>query len=180
MRQQNDLCMHPFKNKHIVLVVIVAVIASCNIMKPYKPPVITEPDLYRGVSTRDTNTIATLHWKEIFTDTLLQELITMGIRHNLDLKIAMSRIRQASAAYKQSRLALYPSVNADAAATLAGASNSANTGRSVPSQQYSAEITANWEADIWGKLRSTRDANLALMLQADANARAVQTMLVPI
>ncbi|RFS19365.1 TolC family protein [Chitinophaga silvatica] len=169
--------MHLHK-KNTAFIVIAVCFASCHIMKPYTSPGIKETNLYRDINTTDTNTIATLHWKDIFTDTLLQQLIEKGIQNNLDLKAAWSRMRQAEASYKQSRLILYPAVNGTATATIAGASNSINTNKSVTPQQYTIEATANWEADIWGKLRSTRDANLALFLQANANARAVQTALV--
>ena len=157
---------------------LAVVLSACHIVRPYQSPGITDNNLYRGAATTDTNTIATLHWKEIFTDTLLQQLITTGIQNNLDLQVAWSRMRQAEANYSQSRQALYPSVNADANAALAGASNQIGTGRSVVPQQYSVGLSATWEADIWGKLRSSRRAGLAAMLQATANAQAVQTGLI--
>ncbi|MDQ0106249.1 efflux transporter, outer membrane factor (OMF) lipoprotein, NodT family [Chitinophaga terrae (ex Kim and Jung 2007)] len=167
------------KQLHIAILLIAAGSwFSCNVMKPYTPPGITQSNLYRDAGTSDTNTIATLHWREIFTDTLLQQLIEAGIKNNLDLQVAYSRMRQADASYRQSRLALFPAVNADASATFAGASNTVNTQRNITSQVYTAEVTANWEADIWGKLRSSKRANLAAFLQAGANARAVQTALV--
>jgi multidrug efflux system outer membrane protein len=157
---------------------IALLLTACGIVRPYRSPVITDQQLYRDVTTSDTNNIATLHWKDIFTDTLLQQLITDGINNNLDLKVAWSRMRQAAANYSQSRQALYPAVNADASAAFAGASNQQGTGRSVIPQQYGAALTATWEADIWGKLRSSRRAGLASLLQANANAQAVQTGLI--
>ncbi|MBS0029932.1 efflux transporter outer membrane subunit [Chitinophaga sp. 22321] len=165
---------------HIILLSggIALLLSACHIIKPYQSPVIADNHLYRDIAATDTNTIATLHWKEIFTDTLLQQLVAEGIRNNLDLQVAWSRMRQATASYSQSRQALYPAVNADAGATIAGASNQQRTGRSVIPQQYSAQLTATWEADIWGKLRSSRRAGLAAMLQATANAQAVQTGLI--
>ena len=51
-----------------------------------------------------------------------------------------------------------------------GIRNSAN--------QYQLGISSNWEADLWGKLSSTRRASLASLLQTEAYARAVQTSLV--
>ncbi|TWF42765.1 NodT family efflux transporter outer membrane factor (OMF) lipoprotein [Chitinophaga polysaccharea] len=162
----------------IIISLFAGGLSSCHITKPYRSPGINDTQLYRDANTTDTNTIATLHWKEIFTDTLLQQLLEEGIQHNLDLQVAWSRVRQAQASYSQSRQALYPAVNGDASAILAGASNQANTGRSVMPRQLGAELTANWEADIWGKLRSTRRAYLASWLQASANAQALQTALI--
>jgi NodT family efflux transporter outer membrane factor (OMF) lipoprotein len=87
-------------------------------------------------------------------------------------------MREAEASYSQSRQALYPAVNAGASAAFAGASNQQRVGKTVTPQQYGAELTATWEADIWGKLRSSKRASLASLLQATANAQAVQTALV--
>lgn len=162
----------------LLLFILAGCITACRITKPYQPPAITDNNLYRDVNTTDTNSIATVHWKEIFTDTLLQQLITTGIRNNLDLQVAWSRMRQAEANYAQSRQALYPSVNGDVSAAYAGASNQQRTGRTVIPQQYNAGLAATWEADIWGKLRSNKRAGLAALLQATANARAVQTGLI--
>ncbi|MGO4291228.1 efflux transporter outer membrane subunit [Chitinophaga sp. RAB17] len=157
---------------------LAVMLSACHIVRPYQSPGIADKNLYRDATTTDTNTIATLHWKDIFTDTLLQQLITTGIGNNLDLQVAWSRMRQAAASYSQSRQALYPAVNADASAAFNGASNQKNTGRTVMPQQYGVELTAAWEADIWGKLRSSRRAALASLLQATANAQAVQTALI--
>lgn len=172
--------MHFRVSSNIVFFIggLAVVLSACHIVRPYHSPGIADKNLYRDVATTDTNNIATLHWKDIFTDTLLQQLITAGIQNNLDLQVAWSRMRQAAANYSQSRQALYPSVNADANAAFAGASNQSGTGRSVISQQYGVGLSAAWEADIWGKLRSSRRAGLAAMLQATANAQAVQTGLI--
>lgn len=171
--------MH-FRVSNIIFFIggLAIMLSACHIVRPYQSPGIADKNLYRDVTTTDTNTIATLHWKDIFTDTLLQQLITEGIRNNLDLQVAWSRMRQAAASYSQSRQALYPAVNADASAAFNGASNQKNTGRTVTPQQYGVELTAAWEADIWGKLRSSRRAALASLLQATANAQAVQTALI--
>lgn len=159
-------------------VLLIGCLTACHITRPYHSPVITDNNLYRDVQTTDTNTIATVHWREIFTDTLLQSLIATGIQNNLDLQVAWSRMRQAQASYSQSRQALFPSVNGNVSANYAGASNQQRTGKTVTPQVYGAELTAAWEADIWGKLRSSRRASLASLLQANANARAVQTGLI--
>lgn len=162
----------------LLLFILTGCITACRITKPYQSPSITDNNLYRDVNTTDTNSIARVHWKEIFTDTLLQQLIATGIRNNLDLQVAWSRMRQAEASYAQSRQALYPGVSGNVSGTYAGASNQQRTGRTVIPQQYNAGLTATWEADIWGKLRSNKRAGLAAFLQATANARAVQTGLI--
>lgn len=88
----------------------VLVLVSCRLTENYKPPVgIADRALYRDVTTTDTSTIADISWKQMFNDTILQHLIQEGIDHNPDLKIAMSRIKQAEANLRLGNDALYPS-----------------------------------------------------------------------
>ena len=158
-----------------IFVVIVSIVTSCKVAQPYSQPSdAAGNNLYRDVSNADTTTIANISWKQMFSDTLLQALIQEGINNNLDLKVAVARIKSAAANARQSRLALLPAVDANATGTL----------QSVPSTQfgfpeaYQLYISSSWEADIWGKLTSAKRASLALLLQSEAYKRAVQTQLV--
>src|SRR5258705_8511200 len=87
--------------------------ASCSVTRPYQVPVAKMQDLYRDQSSTDTTNFASLHWTEVFNDTLLRNLIQEGISNNLDLKIAYSRILQAQAYYEQSRLAFLPNISSE-------------------------------------------------------------------
>lgn len=156
---------------------IIVLFSSCKVTKPYEKPAVDMEGLYREHVAADTITIANLHWKEMFTDTLLQKLIDQGIQRNLNLQAAYSRIRQSKAYFEQSKLAFLPSLSGDASVITTGSSNP-NEVKSVIPYQYQAELTTSWEADLWGKLSSAKRANLASLLQAEANARAVQTELV--
>ncbi|MBB5634524.1 NodT family efflux transporter outer membrane factor (OMF) lipoprotein [Pedobacter cryoconitis] len=160
-----------------VIGLIILLLASCKITKPYLKPVVDMEGLYRDNVGTDTVTIANLHWKEMFTDTLLQKIIGEGIQQNLNLKAAYSRIRQSKAYLEQSKLAFLPSLSSDASAIATGSSNQGVTKTVLP-YQYQGELTTSWEADLWGKLSSAKRANLASLLQAEASARAVQTELV--
>lgn len=158
-----------------IFAVIVTIVASCKVTQHYSQPSdAASNNLYRDISNADTTTIANISWKQMFSDTLLQALIQEGISNNLDLKVAVARIKSAAANARQSRLALLPAIDANATATL----------QSVPSTQfgfpeaYQLYISSSWEADIWGKLTSAKRASLALLLQSEAYKRAVQTQLV--
>ncbi|MBS1934141.1 MAG: efflux transporter outer membrane subunit, partial [Bacteroidetes bacterium] len=155
---------------------ILIVISACKVTQPYQQPVdATNNKLYRDSSYNDSaNNIATISWKQMFTDTLLQSLIQEGINNNYDLKIAVARIKSAAANFKQSKLAFFPNVDANTNATF---QRVPSTAYGFP-EAYSAAITTSWEADVWGKLKSTKRAALASLLQSEAYRRAVQTQLV--
>lgn len=57
--------------------------------------------------TEDTMSLADFSWKELFTDTVLQQLIEKGIANNTDLNIARLKVREAEALLTSSKLAVF-------------------------------------------------------------------------
>jgi NodT family efflux transporter outer membrane factor (OMF) lipoprotein len=162
----------------IPVLLISFTVFSCNVTRPYTTPSPPVENLYRDTVKTDTNNIADLHWSQLFTDTILQKLVQEGIDKNIDLKVAYSRIQEAQAYFEQSRQAFYPSVNV-AAGVSTGKSVTTNVaGNSTSNIQFQLGAVTGWEADIWGKLKSNKRANLANLLQSSAYARAVQTGIV--
>jgi multidrug efflux system outer membrane protein len=158
-----------------VFTTLFLLLASCKVTQPYQQPAgVAANTLFRDDATTDTNTIANLNWKELFTDTKLQALIQQGIDNNLNLKVAVARIKAAAANFKQSGQALLPSLSASASASYQKVA-SAQFG--FP-QAYQLTLSSAWEADLWGKLNSAKRASLASLLKSDAYKRAVQTQLV--
>lgn len=161
---------------HITRFLIAVLLAgSCNIIHKYQSPGLHTPNLYRGITSADTSTIAALTWNELFSDTLLQQLIATGISNNPNLQAAYTRIEQSRAYFRQSGAAFFPVVNANAGATVSKLSEAQGFGIRTEATQYELGLSSSWEADIWGRLRSSKRAALANLLQTDAAARAVQT-----
>ncbi|WEK20311.1 MAG: efflux transporter outer membrane subunit [Candidatus Pedobacter colombiensis] len=153
------------------------------VTKKYERPVLISNDLYRGNTSTDSTTIATVPWKSIFADPELQSLIEQGINGNLDLKQAIERIKIAEATLLQSRAALLPSLTADLSATDAKQSKASlnfppGININTETQTYRAQLGTSWEVDIWGKLSSAKRSAYASLLQSDAAKRAVQTQLI--
>jgi len=122
--------------------------------------------------------MAKIHWKEFFTDENLQQLIERALTENLDLKIAIERIHSANAYFKQSKLAFYPDLKAGASVTQSKLSFPQGFGLINNSTQYDFHIISTWEADVWGKLKSSKKAALARFLQTEVAKRAIQSQLV--
>lgn len=157
----------------IILLVIALSTFSCKVTKPYqRAQNVAAPALYRDTAIADTTSIGDVPWRQFFADTLLQKLIDEGIRNNLDLGVAAARIHEAEANFKQSQLAFFPSLAANANASL-------NKNAGQPSDRnYELFLNSSWQVDIWGKLRSTKKAQLAALMASDAYRRDVQTQLV--
>jgi multidrug efflux system outer membrane protein len=160
-----------------IFLAIMALATSCVVTKPYDPPAVATQSLYRDSTSTDTSNMANLHWTEVFSDTILKNLVAEGINNNLDLKVAYSRIQQAQAYFEQSKLAFLPVLTADAT-VLTGKQSSKTTNTNTTTNLYQLTANASWEADIWGKLRSSKRASLASLLQSEAYSRVVHTTIV--
>ncbi len=162
-----------------ILAIVVILFPSCNLLKKYvRPPVKTE-GLYRGVNNADTVCMANISWKQMFTDQKLQVLLQEGINNSYDLKIAVTRIKQADANLRQSKAAYFPTISAEPQYTRQHTSSAEGGSLGIyPDNLFQLSASASWEIDLWGKLRSAQKAALASLQQSYASKRAVQTQLV--
>lgn len=168
-----------FLNSRLFIPLIgIVLFSSCGITKKYIAPDLNIENLYRDVKQLDTNSIAHLPWNEIYSDSLLQQLIQTGLDHNLVLEVAYLNIQKAQSYFNQSKAAFLPSLSFTTgvdqsrlpeAQRFSGGSNIA---------QYSIGVSSAWEADIWGKLKSSKRAELANLLATTEAARAVKTRLI--
>lgn len=170
---------------YIAVFSITLLLVSCKVTQTYTPPEVKHElqyELYRDVSTNDTTTLAHLPWQQLFTDAALQALIHKALANNFDLKIAVERINEATALYRQSGLAYLPSLNGSLSAGVNRSSrsntNAAGFDINTTNTPVQLGVNASWEIDIWGKLKSAEQAALARLLQTDAAKRAVQTQII--
>ncbi|WP_029269837.1 efflux transporter outer membrane subunit [Flavobacterium sp. KJJ] len=171
-------------NKYILMVIAAALLSACSITKKYERPTTLSTDkLYRDQASADSTTIANMPWQSVFKDEKLNALIQKGLDNNLNLKNAIENIIQAQASLRQSKLAYYPTLQLDANATRtkqseAGLNFPAGININTLTTTYKLGLSTSWEADIWGKLSSSKRAALASYLATDAAKQAVQTQLI--
>ena len=153
----------------IILLLTIVMMNSCALYKDYERQEIDFVDsLYNRIPTADDyESIASLTWKELFSDTLLQNLIELGLENNTDLEIARLKVEQAEATLKTSKLAFYPDV-----------SFSAQAGVNQNGFNYSLAPTASWEIDAFGRLHNTKKGAQAALEATKSYQQAVQTQLV--
>src|SRR6476661_719124 len=159
-------------------------LVACNVNKPYKPEAMM-PDKFRNQATADTLSIGDKQWKELFTDSKLTTLIDSGISNNYDMLIAVNRLDISRRRMRQSKLLQLPELNFQVAAQYSRPSDNSLNGISIKSflkenhvENYQAIGTLSWEADIWGKIRSQKEAALAEYMQSYEAVKAVQTQIV--
>ncbi len=160
--------------KIVICLFLSAMMVGCRIYRVYERPEMPVTDsLYQRVETPlDTNSLASLSWKELFTDTYLQQLIEEGIKNNTDLNIARLRVEEAEALLKASKLAYVPSFSFSPQGSVTSIDGN------KASKTYKLAVSAEWELDIFGKLTNAKRGAEAVLEQSEAYRQAVQTQLI--
>lgn len=161
--------------KQILLSAMAALMLSgCGIYSKYHPATEVPEGLYgEEVVAADTlSNIASLDWREIFTDPQLQALIEQGLQNNTDLQAAQWRVKEAEATLLSAKLAYLPSF------ALAPQGTVSSFDKSKATQTYSLPVTASWAIDIFGNIRNAKRQAKALLEQSRDYKQAVQTQLV--
>lgn len=155
--------------KIFFLLLICCALSGCNIYNRYsRPATITGEGLYgAGVQENaDSATLASLSYKELFTDPQLQVLIEQALQNNADLKSLELVVRQAEAGYKASKLAFIPGFSF-------APQGGYNISESSHGWGYVIPVAMEWEIDIFGKLlNQKRKAGAALKMTQEAKAAA--------
>ncbi|MCL9682676.1 efflux transporter outer membrane subunit [Legionella maioricensis] len=129
-------------------------------------------------------------WWKIFNDPLLNDLEKQLNEFNQNIVNAEANYRRSLAIVEQARSNLFPSlegafslfrqkqgggtttfISTSGGTTTTGTASSSATGSSaVTTTTYSSVLTASWEPDIWGAVRRTIEADVAV---AQSNAAFV-------
>lgn len=164
--------------KSVLLVAVMTLMQSCFVAKDYQAPQVTTDKLFRTEST-DTNSLAMVSWDKLFTDSILQQHINEAIQNNLDLQIAIQNIAVSEATMKQGKAGYLPSITGNVTYTHQELSKNSQFGGLFSTlNSYELSTRLSWEADIWGKIRSTKRGTVAQYLQTSAAIQAVQTELI--
>ena len=156
-----------------ILLWAVCLMTGCSIYKPYSRPEVQTEGLYRDLEeTRDTASIATLGWRNLFSDKKLQALIEKGLERNTDLRVAHTRVKAAEAVLMNARLSYLPSV------VLAPDGSISGTEGAKAIKTYNLVASASWEIDLFGKVTNAKREALAALEGSRAYRQAVETQLI--
>ncbi|MDT0649443.1 efflux transporter outer membrane subunit [Autumnicola edwardsiae] len=173
--------------KFFLAPVILLSLQGCFVAKDYEQPDIVEEEHYRtDTFPQDSLNMANVSWREIFTDPLLTQYIEEGLENNIDIRIAVQQILTAEAYVKQGKAAYFPTLNGDASFTRSYFSDNGQIGLQLGNagggidylDTYQIAGNLSWEADIWGRITSTKRAFQAQYLQTVAAHQAVKTRLI--
>ena len=147
-------------------------LTGCGTYSRYHRPDLSMENLYSTLpADADTTTLASLSWREMFTDPKLQSLIETGLDRNTDLNVARLRVEAAASALLTAKLSYLPSL---------GLNDEGNAGKhdGATAKTYNAGATASWELDIFGNLTAAKRGAAAALQGSRDYRQAVQTQLV--
>ncbi|MBP6563066.1 MAG: efflux transporter outer membrane subunit [Neisseriaceae bacterium] len=137
----------------------------------------------RDVASRSTPAPLAHDWWSLFNDPQLSQLIQEAINHNLDLKIAVSRLTQSRIAGQVVGSSGLPQIGFDGDYDR---KRNSQKGLNDPSGKqgknaydlWQSGLSAAWELDLWGKIRRQVEVADAHIEMAEHDRQAVQLAIV--
>jgi multidrug efflux system outer membrane protein len=117
---------------------------------------------------------AAITWQRFFTDPRLQQLISLALANNRDLRVSVLNIEAARAQYQIQRSNRFPAVNAG----ITGQRQT--TGKDKPlSSAYQAGLSVSaFELDFFSRVKNLSDAALAQFLATEEARKTAQISLI--
>jgi multidrug efflux system outer membrane protein len=171
------------------LALITLILSACAVSKDIEAPKPALPEAFRDAAiktTADTSSIADIQWKQFFTEATLQKLIDSAIVKNYDMQIAVKNIEASQLLFKQVKWNYVPEVALNVTGSSSRPSDNSLNGLSIKQynigtnhiEDYSANLSLSWEADIWGKIHNQQKSALAAYLQTNEAKKLIQTNIV--
>jgi hydrophobe/amphiphile efflux-1 (HAE1) family protein/NodT family efflux transporter outer membrane factor (OMF) lipoprotein len=165
----------------ILLLVTCAIMSSCGVYKKYTPQTGAPDNLFGNLDSlqqvMEDSTIATISWREFFTDPLLQELIDSALVRNTDVKSARISVEKAQASLRAAKLAWLPSLSINPSG---GVSSYVTTAGSVSaaSWTYSAPLQLDWNLGGSNSVIVNKRKAKTVLAQAEAQQKAMQANII--
>ena len=158
--------------KIILFTISTLMLTGCGTYSQYHRTGIRTENLYWNLSVDiDTTNIASMSWREMFTDQELQSLIETGLQQNTDLNVARLRVEAAEATLMTAKLSYLPSLGINA-------EGGGSRYDGVTAKTYNVGASASWELDIFGKLTAAKRGAVAALQGSRDYQQAVQTQLI--
>lgn len=159
------------------------VLAACSMAPRYDQPPSPVPGTYPGAAAPLEPGIGTLAadigWREVVHDPRLQALVELALENNRDLRLAALNVEAARAQYRIQRSEQLPILALGAEGTRQRLPAGTAQGAEGVVEQYSAGLgLAAFEIDLFGRVRSLREAALGEFLSTREARRGVQISLV--
>jgi multidrug efflux system outer membrane protein len=154
-----------------------AFLAGCTVGPKYEKPAAELPEGWKESAPRFAEDG---RWWRIYEDQALEKVLDEALAGNGDLLIAAARVDEARALLGEAGSFLWPTVDAQAAASRQQISTRTATSFPGIPREYSnhrATLNVSYELDLFGRLRSNRAAARAELEASEASREAVRLAL---
>src|SRR5262245_9891795 len=152
----------------VATLILILLAAGCSVGPNYQKPDLPVPADWqeaqqKGVHARSAELA---RWWSAFNDPLLDSLVERAVRSNLDLRLAEARIREARATRTVVASDAWPKLNVSGSYTRNRASQNgvavpgegtvivpSGGGANLDQNFYQSGFDANWEIDVFGRVR---------------------------
>ena len=152
-------------------------LAGCSIGPDYKRPDIDVPEQWRVMDYPAAADAANTLWWKQFDDPVLDALVDTALRENLDIQAASARVDQFLGALASTRSQYFPQLGYNAEASRNRASRNGQiplpAGADPWYNLYQGALTADWQIDLWGRVRRQSEAAQAQVLASVQGRRGV-------
>lgn len=152
------------------LLLLLCVTSSCTVGPKFLQP---QPKMPADYASKPSNSIrADAAWWRKFNDSTLNHLIDQAVDQNKDLAVAKSRLLEARALWREAQFDFAPTVTASGTydtTQLGSSMNAAFRGRTVDT--WRTGFDADYELDLFGRVRSSVKAAKATNAAAEANVQ---------
>jgi len=149
-------------------------LAACAVGPDYKTPVQAPVVLQNAPAGAFSTANPEAQWWKAFNDPVLDGLVTQALAGNLDIRVAVARVDEARALFKDARLDQVPRVTASGAYQKSDQQQPGSNGQRVESETYQAGFDAGWEIDLFGRVRRGVESARAEAGAARADLRDAQ------
>ena len=147
---------------------LLLLVAGCTTVGPdYKRPAVELPPQYPGAASEDGVAVSPEWWK-LYNDATLDELVATARKSNVDVRLAVARVREAEAQLREANAAFFPEVTGSYGYTRTRVST-----LTVPPPiatfpfvrpQHTLMASTSFELDFWGRFARATEAARANLL----------------
>jgi multidrug efflux system outer membrane protein len=161
--------VHKFR---LAITGLIFLAAGCTVGPNYQKPDLAVPAGWQEAQQKgvDARSAELARWWSTFNDPLLNSLVERAVRSNLDLRLAEARIREARASRVVTASGAWPTLNVSGSYTRNRASQNGvavpgegtvivpSGGANLDQNFYQSGFDANWEIDVFGRVRRSVEA----------------------
>lgn len=163
----------------------VSILAACSEAPVYQVPVIPQPEAYKGSTAiwqpaQPADQHPRGDWWKAYNDATLDDMVARLDKSNADLAVALANFDRATAYAAQARADYFPTVSAGAYSTRNRQSDTRALRSSTQPSVYgdnSLGLMADYEVDLWGRVRNEVKAGEAGAQAAAADLESIHLSL---